>query len=326
MTDLDQARRGDERAFRAVVAPYERELRAFCYRMSGSLADTDDLMQDVWLRAWRGLPTFESRASLRTWLYRVASSACIDRLKGRAARKRAEDVGPAAHSRDPMPDAGDDWIGPCPPSVYADDAPSPEARYRAKESVTFAFLAALQMLPPKQRATLVGCDVLGFSAEECADMLETTSTSVHSALARARETVAARRPQWTPTASPAEVRELVDRYVDAWNRGDGKALVALLHDDATMSMPPIPVWLSGARSIVDALETMVFASCAPDSFRALHTEANGLPALALFRQAADGTFAPYALHVLAFDDGKLRSLTAFLDTRVFAPFDLDPVT
>jgi RNA polymerase sigma-70 factor (ECF subfamily) len=318
-SDVAAARRGDERAFGTVVAPYRRELRAYCYRMAGSIDDADDLLQESLLRAWRGLPGFDGRANLRTWLHRVAASACIDRLKNRAARKRAEDQGPPASASDDAPpgDMGG-YIGPCPADVYADEDASPDARYGARESVGFAFLAALQLLPPKQRATLIGCDVLGWSAEECAHILETSASSVESALRRARETIDARGRAWKP-ALPSEdaARLVVSRWVDAWDRADAKALVELLHEDATMSMPPLPMWMRGPRAISDSLRAMVFATCAPGDFHTLPSEANGLPALGVYRRGK-----PFALHVLDVDGGRLRCLTAFVDTRFFPYFAL----
>ena len=321
---LDAARHGDERAFRTLVAPYERELRAYCYRMAGSIDDADDLLQDSLLRAWRGLPTFAARASLRTWLYRVTASACVDRLKHRAARKRAEDHGPPAGPDDPMPAPEPDaWLGPCPASIYASDASSPEAMYTARESVGFAFLAALQLLPAQQRATLIACDVVGWSAEECATILDTSTLAVESALRRARATIAARTPEWRahPPDEPA-TRALLARYLEAWDRADARALVSLLHEDAVLTMPPLPLWLRGPAAIGRSIDAMVFAACAPGTFRAVPTEANGLPALGVFRRGEDGAFAPFALQVLALDGPSVRGLTAFLDTRLFAPFDL----
>jgi len=311
----------DESEFAAAVGPYRRELRAYCYRMAGSIDDADDLLQESLLRAWRGLSGFDGRASMRTWLYRVASSACIDRLKNRTARKRAEDLGPpaSAHESAPPGDMGE-FIGPCPADVYVEEAQSPEARYDQRESVGFAFLAALQLLPPKQRATLIACDVLGFSAEECASMLETSATSVESALRRARETIDARGKSWKPTVPSDDARDVVARWIDAWTRSDAKALVELLHDDATMSMPPLPMWMRGPESIGEALAVMVFSGRVAGDFRAIATESNGLPALGVYRKNGDGTFAPYAIHVLDVTNGKVRAFTAFIDTRFFSHF------
>jgi RNA polymerase sigma-70 factor (TIGR02960 family) len=311
------ARAGDEQAFRALVEPHRNELRAYCYRMAGSIDDADDLVQESLLRAWRGLASFEERASVRTWLYRVTSSACIDRLRNRTARKRVEDARPAASPDDPMqPPTPDEFLGPCPPSIYATE--SPEARYHARESVSFAFLAALQLLPAKQRATLIARDVLGWSAGECAEILDTTAVSIESALRRARETIASRAPSWEARKpEDPSTRALLTRYLDAWDRADARALVTLLHEDAVMTMPPLPLWLSGPEAIARSLDAMVFSTITPGTFRAVHTEANGLPALAIYKGDA-----PYALQLLAFDGELVRGLTAFLDTRLFATFGL----
>jgi RNA polymerase sigma-70 factor (ECF subfamily) len=314
----------DERAFGALVAPYRRELRAYCYRMAGSIDDADDLLQESLLRAWRGLPGFDGRANLRTWLYRVASSACLDRLKNRTARKRAEDGRlPAGAHDESTPGDMSEYVGPCPADVYAGEPSSPEARYGARESVGFAFIAALQLLPPKQRATLIACDVLGWSAEECATVLDTSASSVESALRRARETIDARGKAWVPVVpSEGAARLVVSRWIDAWDRADAKALVELLHADATMSMPPLPIWMRGPTAITEALSVMVFAGRARGDFRAISTEANGLPALGIYRRAEDGTLAPFALHVLDLDGAEVRAFTAFIDTRFFPYFAL----
>jgi RNA polymerase sigma-70 factor (ECF subfamily) len=320
--ELAAARGGDEGAFRALVAPYQRELRAYCYRMAGSMGETDDLLQESLLRAWRGLPTFEGRSSVRTWLYRVTSSACIDALKSKKALKRAEDIGPASRAGDPIPPVEPDaWIGPCPASLY-DGVASPEARYDLRESVSFAFLAALQLLPPRQRAALIACDVLGFTADECAELLDTSVEAINSAVRRARVTIAERTPTWKARAPSQDAHALLTRYIDAWDRADSRALVALLHQDATMSMPPLPLWLHGSEDIARSIGAMVFASAARGTFRAVSTEANGLPALAVYRRDESGSFAPYALQVLGLDGDALRALTAFLDTRIFATFEL----
>jgi RNA polymerase sigma-70 factor (ECF subfamily) len=317
------ARAGDEQAFRALVEPHRNELRAFCYRMAGSIDEADDLVQESLLRAWRGLATFEERASVRTWLYRVTSSACIDRLRNRTARKRVEDASSPASADDPMrPPIADAWLGPCPPSIYATE--SPEARYRARESVTFAFLAALQLLPAKQRATLIARDVLGWSADECAEILDTTAVSIESALRRARETIASRAPTWEPqTPEDPSTRALLTRYLDAWDRADARALVTLLHEAAIMTMPPLPLWLSGPTAIARSLDAMVFAASTSGTFRAVHAEANGLPALGVYKRDGE-RFLPYAVQVLALDSGLVRALTAFLDTRLFPVFGLAP--
>jgi RNA polymerase sigma-70 factor, ECF subfamily len=321
---LAAARAGDQRAFGALVAPYERELRAFCYKMSGSLHDADDLLQDSLVRAWRGLPTFEGRASLRVWLYRVTWSACADALKTRAARRLAVEHGPPADPRAPLPAAVlDGWIGPCPASLYADERPSPEARYSASESVALAFLAALQLLPARQRAVLLARDVLGLSAEASAEMLGSSVTSANSALQRARQTLEDRAPAWRPSLpDEATTRTLLARYVEAWQEADVAALVSLLHEEATLAMPPLPMWLRGPHDIGQSIAAMVLTPDARGAFQLVLTEANGSPALAAYRRQPDGAFAAAALHVLSLGDDCVVAMTAFLDPGLFPAFGL----
>jgi RNA polymerase sigma-70 factor (ECF subfamily) len=313
----------DDAAFGELVAPHRRELRAYCYRMAGSLADADDLLQETMLRAWRGISSFEGRASLRTWLFRVAWSACIDHLEKRATtRSLPVDRVAAADPSAPIPPPdGKDDLGPCPASLYADD--SPEGRYTRRESVGLAFLAALQLLPPKQRATLLACDVLAFSAEECAELLGSTVASVNSALQRARSTLEERSGRWhAKLPDEATTQKLLSEYVRAWEEADVPRLVSLLRDDATLTMPPLPIWLSGAKDIGASIGGMVLVPEAKGAFRFVVTEANGVPALAAYRRGESGAFEPNGLHVLALDGDRIASITAFLDPRVLGAFDL----
>jgi RNA polymerase sigma-70 factor, ECF subfamily len=325
---LEAAKNGDERAFGQLVAPHRRELRAYCYRMAGSLADADDLLQESLLRAWRGLSAFEGRSSLRTWLYRVTWSACVDALESKTQRSLATDLGPAANLSDPMPAPRFDdwWVGPCPASLYIDDQPSPEARYNARESVGLAFLAALQPLPARQRAVLLARDVLGWSAEECATLMDSSVAAVNSALQRARETLHERAARYEPKL-PDEptTRSLLARYVHAWEQADARALAALLHEDATLSMPPFPFWLRGSHDICASIAAMVLTPDARGTFRFLETQANGMPALATYQKGTDGAFAAASLHVFSFDAGAIREITAFLEPRLVAAFEL-PLT
>ena len=318
---LAAAQKGDEQAFRALVAPHQRELRAYCYRMAGSLDVADDLLQESLLRAWKGIAAFEGRSSLRTWLYRVTWSACVDALEKTKPRHLTIDQGPPADPSDPIGPPVEGHIGPCPPSIYEDDAPSPEARYTSRESVAFAFLAALQLLPPKQRAALIARDVLGWSAEECADMLETSVASVNSALQRARDTLDARASQWRPKPLGDEsAKSLLARYVDAWSRADVGALVTILREDATLAMPPLPIWLLGAKNIGASIGAMVFLPEAKGAFRLVAAEVNGMPGFAAYQRGADGKYSPMAIHALALDEKGVASITAFLDPRLFAAF------
>jgi RNA polymerase sigma-70 factor, ECF subfamily len=323
---LVAARGGDEKAFAELVAPFQRELRAYCYRMAGSLYDAEDLLQESLLRAWRGLGSFEGRSSLRTWLYRVTWTACMDTLEKKSARSLVVDSGPPADPREPVPPPGsDEWIGPCPASLYADDAPSPEARYSARESVALAFLAALQLLPPRQRAALLARDVLGWSAEECADMLGSSVASSNSALQRARQTIDERASRWRPRLTEERsTRALLGQYMQAWERADVGALVSLLHEEATLSMPPLPIWLYKPEAIGASIGAMVLTPEARGAFRFVETEANGVPALAAYAKDETGRFVPSALHLLSIRDGRIDAITAFLDPALFVRFGLPP--
>ncbi len=321
------ARTGDERAFRTLVAPYQRELRAHCYRMSGSIHDADDLLQDSLLRAWRGLAGFEGRSSMRTWLYKVATSACLDALDRRPARARPIDLGPPGDPAvPPAMRAEPVWIEPCPDDLVEAAAPSPEARYGARESVALAFLAALQLLPPRQRAVLVLRDVLGWDARECAELLDTSVAAVNSALQRARETIEQRAGSLreAPDAPPsAAVSALLARYLSAWEAADVGALVSLLREDATLSMPPFSTWLLGHDAISRSLGGMVLVPAARGNLRLVATRANGEHAFAVYqRDPASGALRAGVIQVLTLRDGLVASIDAFLDPSLFARFGL----
>ncbi len=325
---LKAAQRGDQAAFAQLVSPYRRELRAHCYRMSGSLADAEDLVQEGLLRAWKGLATFEGRSNLRTWLYRVTTNACLDALDKKSGRLLPMELGPAAGPGDPIgpPRLDPIWVEPCPKDLYDTASASPEARYQQRESVTLAFLVALQVLPAKQRVVLLLRDVVGWEASECAELLEISVAAVNSALQRARETLAARSGSPPASLRPiddAETSALLSRYVQAWELADVNALVALLHEDATLAMPPLAEWLAGARAIGAAIEAMVFGPAGPGAFRLVRTEANGRPALAAYQHDREsGEWRATALHVLELDDGRIDSIVAFLNPSLFAAFGL----
>jgi RNA polymerase sigma-70 factor (ECF subfamily) len=235
----------DRDSFQELVEPYRSELHAHCYRMLGSAHDAEDALQDSLLRAWRGLPQFEGRSSLRSWLYRIATNSCLRLIERRPRRVLPIDYGPAADAHDELaePLVESVWIEPYPDAAIADGFAAPEARYEQRESVELAFVAALQQLPARQRAVLILRDVLGFSGAEVAEALDTTPAAVYSALQRAHKTVDERRPTYSQQATlralgDARVSELVERYIDAWERGDVEAIVAMLSEDATLAMPP----------------------------------------------------------------------------------------
>jgi RNA polymerase sigma-70 factor, ECF subfamily len=322
---LDAARRGDERAFEQVVEPHRRELHAHCYRMLGSVHDAEDALQEALLRAWRGLGGYEGRGSLRAWLYRIATNACLSAIELRPRRVLPIDYGPPSDPSVPPADPAVEsvWLEPYPDRLHgvADGAGSelgqPEASYEQRESVELAFIAALQHLPATQRAVLILREVLGFSAREVAEALDTTVASVNSALQRARAAVEQRVPEQSQQATLRSlgddgVRELVCRYVSAWERCDVEAFTAMLAEDATFAMPPLSNWYRGRAAIA------TWAACAPMTgdwrWRTLPTWANGQPALGFYAwSAAEQRYRAFALNVLAFrPDGAITDVTAFI--------------
>jgi RNA polymerase sigma-70 factor (TIGR02960 family) len=326
MTDLiSRARAGDEDAFRALTEPHRRELLVHCYRMLGSLQDAEDALQDALLAAWQGLGGFEQRASLRTWLYRIATSRCLNALRAAKRRPaRAWDV-PGLVPPDPTRLGETPWLEPFPETLFegAYDLPlGPEARYEQTESISLAFVAALQVLPPLQLAVLVLRDVLGFPATEVATMLDRSVESVTSALKRARATLDRSRGtfpvQDAPAAGSAAEQELVARFVAAYQAADVSGVVALLTDDVFMSMPPVPLEYLG-REPVGAFVAMLFGS--GRRFVLLPTRANGQPAYGVYGYGEDDVCRPVGLVTTGLNGDRISSLSCY-EARVFAWFGL----
>jgi RNA polymerase sigma-70 factor (ECF subfamily) len=319
-TVLEAAQGGDEGAFAKLIEPYRVELNAHCYRMLGSVHDAEDALQETSLRAWRGLARFEGRSSLRSWLYTIATNACLNAIAKRPKRVLPVDYGPAAdpHAGPGQPLVESVWVEPYPDEILGvDDGPAPpEASYEQRESVELAFVAALQHLPANQRAVLILREVLGFSAKEVAETLETSVASVNSALQRARAAVAERVPEQSQQETlralgDHEVRELVDRYVDAWERCDVEAFTAMLAEDASFAMPPMSTWYQGRVAIA------IWAKGWPLSglwrWRTIFTHANGQPALAFYAWDADQeAYMPFALNVLTLRGREIADVTAFI--------------
>jgi RNA polymerase sigma-70 factor (ECF subfamily) len=311
---------GDEQGFAALVAPYRAELHAHCYRMLGSVYDADDALQDTLLRAWRGLDRFEGRSSLRSWLYTIATNTSLTLISRRPKRVLPLDYGPAAdpHDAPGRPLVESVWVEPYPDEQLGlqDDVASPEASYEQREGIELAFVAALQHLAPNQRAVLIVREVLGFSAKETAEMLGTTVASVNSALQRARAAVEERVPEQTQQATlrslgDGEITELVERYVDAWERTDVDAFAALLVEDATFAMPPLATWYSTREGI--ATWARAFSLSGEWRWRAVLTRANGQPALAFYSWDDDArAYLPFALNVLTLRGPKVSNVTAFI--------------
>ncbi len=334
MTDeralLEAARTGDQDAFARLVEPYRAQLRAHCYRMLGSLPDAEDAVQETFLRAWRGLASFESRSSVRSWLYTIATNASLRLIERRPKRVLPVDYAPAAdpHDTPAAPLTESVWLEPYPDAELGltGDLLGPDARYEQRESVELAFTAALQHLPARQRAVLILRDVLGFSARETAEALETTSVSVDSALQRAHRTIDERMPARSQQATlrslgNRELRELVSRFADAWERHDVDTVVAMLADDARMTMPPQPSWYRGRDAIATFLRRWPLS---PEKrFRLRPVGANGQPALAgyIWDERANA-FEAEGILVLTLRDDRIEEITAFRTPEVFRFFDL----
>src|SRR3954470_24227528 len=292
----------DEAAYRRLVEPHRRELHAHCYRMLGSVQDAEDALQDALLRAWRGLDRFEGRSSPRSWLYRIATNTCLDAIARRPKKREL----PIDRDPDEAPLTETVWLEP-----YPDD---PDASYEQRESVELAFIAALQHLPANQRAVLILREVLGFSAKETAEMLDTTPASVNSAMQRARASIDAKLPEQSQQATlrtlgDDEIRELVERYVDAWDRGDLDAVVAMLAEEGTFSMPPNFQWFRGREAIREFLPTGPLSI--PRRF--IPTRANGQLAFGTYK-LIDGVWLANAIHVITLDGNtSIVDAVAFLD-------------
>jgi RNA polymerase sigma-70 factor (ECF subfamily) len=342
---LEAARGGDEGAYRRLVESYRGELHAHCYRMLGSVHDAEDALQDALLRAWRGLARFEGRSSVRSWLYRIATNTCLDVIARRPKRVLPIASEAVASLRDRGP-AGDPHAGPGEPLVesvwvepypderlgVADGLAAPEARYEQRESVELAFIAALQLLPARQRAVLILREVLGFSAREVAETLDTTVASVNSALQRARKTIEDHLPDRSQqttlrTLGDDEIRALVERYVDAWERGDVDAVAAMLAEDAAIAMPPMASWFRGDGVLVFlrewAFSGRLYNAEGRRRVRVIPTRASGQPAFGTYSWDPERErYLPTVLQVLTLRDDRIEEITGFVSPELFAHFGL----
>jgi len=331
---LEAAQAGDEKAFGRLIEPHRGELQAHCYRMLGSVQDAEDALQDALLRAWRGLPQFAGRSTLRSWLYKIATNSCLDVIGRRPQRVLPVDFGPAADPHDGIkpPIAESVWVEPYPDQMFdvGDRLLGPEARYEQRESVELAFVAALQHLPAQQRAVLILREVLGFSAKEVADALDSSVASVNSALQRARSATSERLPEESQQATlralgDDRIQALVERYMLAWEAGDVDTIVDLLTDDVTIAMPPMPTWYRGLDGAIGFLKGYVFAERARREelvgfaaeerrVRALPTWVSGQPAFAVYHWDEEaGGYTPVALQVLTLRGDRIRDITAFVN-------------
>jgi RNA polymerase sigma-70 factor (ECF subfamily) len=318
---LEAARDGDENAFGGLVDPYRPELHAHCYRMLGSVQDAEDALQEVLLRAWKALDRFEGRSSLRSWLYTIATNTCLNLIAKRPKRVLPVDYAPAT---DPNAGPGDPvveqvWVEPYPDEIIGieDGYAAPEARYEMRESVELAFVAALQLLPANQRAVLILREVLGFSAKETADALDTSTASANSALQRARASLEERTPEQSQQATlrtlgDDSVREIVERYMQAWEQNDVDTVIEILSEDVCFAMPPAASWFHGREAL------KIFLPGWPMSgawrWRAIPVRANGQPALAFYTWDEDEqAYTPFALNVLTFRGEQISDVVAFIN-------------
>ena len=317
---LARAQAGDGEAFRELVEPYRGELQAHCYRIVGSVADAEDVLQEVLLAAWRSLGRFDGR-SLRAWLYRIATNRCLNYLRGQSRHPRpAGPPDPGSDTAAPVPSSGPWWLEPYPDVLLSEITRGPEARYDARESIALAFVAGLQHLPPQQRAVLVLRDVLGFPAAEAASILGTTSAAVNSALIRARAGLRPDRdPHDVPLPRSAAEAAVVSRFVDAFERFDLDKLVALLTEDARLTMPPEPAEFRGPQAIASYLQHHLWGQ----ELKLVPTRANNQPAVVYYH--AD-PYAPIwragSLVVLTLRGNQVCALTRFGDRGLLARFGL----
>ena len=326
---LEAARSGDQDGFARLIEPYHSQLRAHCYRMLGSVPDAEDALQETLLRAWRSLPRFEGRSSLKAWLYTIATNASLRAIEQRPKRVLPIDYAPAADPRRARADPVNDpiWLEPYPDAGLGLEAVAgPDARYEQREGVELAFIAALHHLPARQRAVLILRDVLGFSARETAAMLEATPVSIDSALQRAHKSVDERLPsqsqqQTLRLLGDDELGRLVERYVAAWERNDVDALVSMLAHDARMAMPPRPSWYSGRQQVAAFVRGYLLTP--RTRWRLVRTSANGQPAAAAYLWVEQaGAFMPEGLHVLTLRGGEIEEIMAFRSPEVFPTFGL----
>jgi RNA polymerase sigma-70 factor (ECF subfamily) len=319
--------RAEQPCASTLLEPYRVELNGYCYRMLGSAFETEDAVQETLVRAWRSYDQFEGRASVRSWLYRIATNVCLTMVGARQRRARPMDLGPAWSADNALGAALDEatWLEPVPDGLIMPSSSDPSEQMASRETVRLAFVAALQLLPAKQRAALILHEVLHWRAAEVADLLGTSVASINSALQRARATLAAHQPRVSDTTHLHDdtQRELLGRYVDAFERWDVDSLVALLHEEVVLQMPPFALWLHGPEQLQ---QWFLGAGAGCRGSRLLRVSANGCPAFAQYKPNEHGERVPFALHVIETVDGRIVGHNSFLDVaRIFPLFGL-PLT
>jgi RNA polymerase sigma-70 factor (ECF subfamily) len=311
--------------FTRLTDPFRAELLAHCYRMLGSVHDAEDQVQETLLRAWRSFGQFEGRSSLRTWLYRIATNACLRAIETRGRRPLPSGLGaPGDNPEGPLAGATPEvpWLQPIPDALLRPESADPAAVAASRTNVRLAFIAALQYLPPRQRAVLILRDVLGWRAAEVAELLGTTTTATNSALQRARAQLEQAAPSQDEIREPADPGDLalLNRYATAFQNADIAALTELLHDDAVLEMPPMPTWFAGREDVALFLQTHLLRQ--PGEFTMIPTAANGQPALAAYRRGGDGEYRANGIEMLTFAGSRIARIVVFLDPGLFASFGL----
>jgi RNA polymerase sigma-70 factor (ECF subfamily) len=322
----------DASTFAVLSEPYRRELEVHCYRMMGSLEDAEDLVQETFLRAWQHLATFDQPVSFRAWLYKIATNVCLDALAKRPRRQLPSLVRAASDVREeytpPVSEMVSAWLEPYPDELLAGVDANPEARYATRENITLAFLAALQILSPRQRAVLILLDVLDWRAAEAAQLLDVSVAAVNSTLHRARATMSSTYHSQALDvlrASPEDdaTRELLNRYMRAWEEADIESLVTLLKKDAIVSMPPSPVWYQGRAPIRTFMSKTFFTGDVRGRWKFLPTHANAQPAAGLYmRDEARKAYLPFTIHVISADHGRVGNILSFIHPTLFPRFGL----
>ncbi len=319
---------GDSAAFASLTEPYRKELLAHCYRMLGSLEDAEDQVQETLLRAWRRLQTYQGKGTLRAWLYKIATNTCLDVLVRRPKRSLPNKIYPLADSSIPPQSPVNEpaWIQPYPDELLGPVDANPEALYEARESISFAFIIALQELPARQRCALILGDVLDWRAAEIAEILDISVSAVNSLLHRARSTLKQRyirKPAQRPHLPEEKQTELLERYLRAWETADIDSIVSMLTEEATFPMPPLPSWYQGRAAIRAFLLVTSLAGEAAGRWRLLPIRANGLPGFAFYlREENTSKYYPFALQVLSFEGELLSNVTTFGNPDLFPKFNL----
>ena len=325
-TYLNAARSGDQEAFAQLVEPYRKQLLVHCYRILGSFEDAEDMLQETLVRVWKRLDSFEGRSSLRAWLYKIATNASLDALDSRRVRGLPKELYRRGDPTQPLPaPVQANWVEPL-PDEWIDGQPDiyPEARYEVRESITLAFVAALQKLPGRQRAVILLCDVMGWSSNEAAEILDMTTAAVNSALQRARETLKHSAHKSTPVHLNENLSALLARYVAAWETADSAALIAVLREDVALTMPPLPVWFGGHADVKAFLDGFLFQSADPFKVKLEAVRFNGSPAFATYQMDESGVYRTAALQILTIEDGLITEINDYLtfDGQLFSNLGL----